>query len=133
MFPRPDRIVLWKYADDTPVEKLLRHYRIARAIAYVWITSSVMMVSANVEFLFSSKGMARDVKMAIALVATAVGLLSAIPGILSVAWAAEIEAPLSQRGYPPPARRPIGPQVGIMAMKMCFWFAVLILGIHLLK
>lgn len=130
MLPRPDRIVLWKYADDTPIERLQRHYRIAKGLVYVWVTSSVIMVSSMVDFLFSSEGIRRDTAMVILLVSGGIASLSMFPALPCVFWAQEIEQTLLRRGYPLPAPKPIGQQVGVAAMKMCFWFFALMLGVQ---
>ena len=78
-------IVLWEYAEDTPIDKLLRHHRAARTVVYIWIASSVLMCSTAVDCLFS-EGWWMEVMVIVVVVATAVALLSAIPGILCLAW-----------------------------------------------
>ena len=136
MFSRLRQIAtttLWKYADDAPVGRLHRHYRIAKAVVYVWMTSGVLMMSTLAEFMFSSPGIWRDVAMIILLVSGGLAGLSMLPATLCVFWAGEIEKTLLARGYPPPGPKPIERQVGTAAMKICFWVAVLVLGVHLLK
>jgi hypothetical protein len=124
---------LWSYSDDTPDERLYRHYRIAKPIVYTWLTACVTMLSTLFEFLFSREGFWREATMIIVFVALGVAFLSALPALLCSFWAEEIEKTLAQRGCPPAGKEPMGIQVGKAAMKMCFWVAVLMLGVHLFK
>ena len=87
MLRKLSQIVIWKYADDVPIDKLNRHHRIARRIVYVWVVSSILMASSIVEILLTRGTWA----MILCLCAAGVAMLSSIPGILSIAWAGEIE------------------------------------------
>ncbi|MHC4444960.1 MAG: hypothetical protein ACYTF1_04935 [Planctomycetota bacterium] len=132
MFSRLGKIVLWKYADDTPIERLYRHHRIARTIVYIWIASGILMVTMTVDFMFS-KGWWQQIAMVIIIVAGCIALLSSIPGIICIFWASEIEETLKSRGYSIPTKKPIGELIGSYAMKMCYWFIVFVLGVQLFK
>jgi hypothetical protein len=132
MFLRLSHVVLWKYADDVSVGTLYRHHRIAETIAYTWMTSSVLMASTMVDFLVS-KGWWRQVAFVVLLIAGGVALAISIPGLLSVVWANEIEETLKARGCRIPGDRRVVERMPGMAMRMCFWFGVLVLAAHLFR
>lgn len=126
MFSRLAHLVIWKYADDVPVEKLYRHHRIAARICMIGFGAGVLMASSGAEFLATPKGWLRTVSMTVLLVSTGVALLTFVPAIISVAWASEAEEELKARGLPLPKGAPVGEWMPFMVMKMCFWFAVMV-------
>lgn len=131
MFSRLRRIFLWKYADDVPIEKLHRHYRIATWIIRLECGTAVLMMPSLAEFIFSRDGVLRDVTMIILLASCALGMLLLFPSIFVVAWANEIENTLKEHGFPLAEEEKITLRGGIYAMKMCFWVIVIIVGVNL--
>jgi hypothetical protein len=59
MLSRWSIIVLWKYADDVPIEKLHRHHRIARRICMIGFGTVPVMVASMVEWRLSPQGAAQ--------------------------------------------------------------------------
>ncbi len=132
MFSRLSRIVLWKYADDVPIDKLHRYYRIATWIIRIGCGAAVLMVSSLAEFIFSRDGVLRDITMIILLASCTLCMFLLFPSVLTVAWANEIENTLKERGFPLiEEKKKITLRVGISAMKVCFWFIVIIVGVNL--
>ena len=130
MLARLRNVVLWQYPPDTPIEKLHKHYRIARTVACIWTTLTVLMAAALFDFMFS-KGWWQQLALIVGMVASFISLLGSLPAIGCYFWAEEIEKTLKARGYPIPADRPIGRQVGAAALKAVYWFAALLIGAHL--
>lgn len=69
--------------------------------------------------------------MIILLASCALCMFLLFPSVLTVAWANEIENTLKKRGFPLIDEKKITLRVGISAMKVCFWFIVIIVGVNL--
>jgi len=132
MFRWMSGVVLWKYADDTPVEKLYRHHHFAWRVLQAWLTSGVLAFSLLAEF-FLSVGWKRDILFVVACIVWSVNVILCLPAIAAFVWAGEIEAVLKVRGLPSPKPPLAGIEVGKVAMKMCFWAVVLVLGVNLFR
>jgi len=125
MFSRWCRIVLWKYADDVPVARLHRHHRIAARICIVGFGAGALMASSMVEFLVSREGWLRTLSMVILLASGFVSALMMLPAIIAAAWGSEIEAELEARGLPLPDGGHMRAWLPRTAMKVFYWFLVL--------
>jgi hypothetical protein len=121
------RTVLWKYADDVPLETLHHHHRIVSRITRIGIGAAVLMASSSVEFLISQDGWFRTISFALPMAYTTACAITFIPAFFAVFWAGEVEGTCKARGSPLPKQSEVGPWVGSAAMKMCFWYVVLVL------
>jgi hypothetical protein len=122
----PD-VVLWKYADDVSADRLYAHHHLAFRTICTWIGLSVLMCSSMAEFMLSRDGRHGTLPLIILLASGSGAMLLSVPGIICCAWCEEIEHTLRARGLPIPGGRPVGERVASGAMKMCFWFAVIVL------
>jgi hypothetical protein len=127
MLSRLAHVVLWKCADDVPVEKLYRHHRIAARICMIGFGAGVLMASSMAEFLATPKGWLQTVSMTVMIVSTAITGVMLVPAIIAIPWGNEIEKELKARGLPLPKGGPIQEWLPSMVMKMCFWFVVLMI------
>lgn len=126
VFSRLAHLVLWKYADDVPAEKLYRHHRIATRICMIGFGSAVLMTSSMTEFLVTPRGWLQTVSGTILAVSAGVTGVMLIPAIIAVAWGNEIEETLNARGLPLPDGGRLQEWGPRFAMKMCFWFVVMV-------
>ncbi len=133
MLRRIAQTVLWQYPSDVSVEMLHRHYRRARVVVRTWIVWFLFMMTALIEFLPAPRGWWQDIYAFIVALAAALALLLALPGIVCVFWAGEIEKVLKARGLPLPTRRSLDEEMPVFAMKGCFLFAVIIVVANLLR
>jgi hypothetical protein len=132
MLPRIHQLVVWKYPDDVPVEKLYRDYRIAAGLQYVAAGAGALMASTGAEFLVSSPGWMRTVSMVIMLCACFVGLLTAIPAVVAILWSSDIEKILATRDLPLPDGGRTRDRLPWLVFKMVFWFATTVLIAHMI-
>lgn len=128
MLSRLSRIVICKYADDVPIERLQRHHRIAFRICLIGFGSGALMVSTLAGYMGGGReGWLRTISTALLLGSTAVFTVIIVPAVFAVAWAAEIEKELANRGWPLPDRERVEVWIPLTAMKTVYWFLVLLL------
>lgn len=127
MLPRWDRIVLWKYAADVPIEKLHRHHRLAARICMIGFGAGLLMASSMVEFLVSREGWLRTISMVVLLVSCAISMLMIVPAIIASAWGNEIEKEIEARGLPLPDGGRMREWLPRTAMKTFYWFIILMI------
>ncbi|GMU82777.1 MAG: hypothetical protein AMXMBFR47_26480 [Planctomycetota bacterium] len=94
---RLNETTIWRYAPDTPPERLLHHHRRAMAVAGFAIWSAGLMFAATLEMLLSEPGWWRVVWFCVICVATPCSVLSAVPGIIAGAWARETARECAKR------------------------------------
>ncbi len=132
MLRRLSQAILWRYADDVPIEKTRRHHRSAMGVVYVFATTGALMLSSMAESLLA-RGLWQQISPVILIATTAVALLTALPATLCWAWAHEIERTLSARGYPLPAEKSIEVCAPRYAMKTCLGVVGLVLAFGLVR
>lgn len=122
--------IVLQYADTTPVETLLRHHRLARRFVYSYCALTIIAMSSIADMLFFHPS--STLSIYVTIVSCVLATVLTLPGILGMFWGLEIERVLKQRGAFVSCDRSIEKRVGVAAMKVIFWFAVLLLGVRLI-
>ena len=128
MFASLKKVVIWQYGPTISEVRLRRGYRIAGAVVYAWTTAAVVTVSSFAEVVLF-RGSSTLPLIALA-VASALAVILSVPGIVAVFWAVEIEKVLTHRGLVWCALQSMEKRMGIAAMKMVLWVAILLLAFH---
>jgi len=130
MVVRLRQVVLWQYDPDTPEAVLRRHRRIAGWVVWLMCATAVLTISSVAELVIL--GPPSLLQLIVLVVATALGIFLLVPGTLAAFWIHEIEQTLAQRRTVLDSTRSMDRRVGMAAMKMVFWAAVIVLAIHYL-
>lgn len=133
MFSRLRNVVLWQYPDDTPVEKLLRHRRWAVRVLSAWATAAVLMASSMADGLLTNGEVLRTAAFVVCIGATAVSFLLTLPALGAYCWATDIDKALDAHGQQIPPTKPLDVYVGKVAMKMMFYYILVILIVNVLS
>jgi hypothetical protein len=130
---RLSHIEIGKYPETTSLETLYRHHRSARAMGWLYISATPLMVSSLVEFMFGPRGWMKTLSMVVLIASVTVAFISFIPGICSHLWISSIDAALKARSLPiPREEKELDRAAPKYAMKAFYWFAVLIIGASLI-
>jgi hypothetical protein len=133
MFAKLRSKVLWQYPETTSVETLLRHRRWALRIVYTCAGSGVLAFSSMAHLLLSRDGILLTATIIITCASAAVCLLLFVPAAMAVPWAKDIENALRARGHQLSTVTPIERRISMVALKMCFWFVVLLVLANVLS
>ncbi len=130
---RIGQIELGNYPPTTAPETLYRHHRIARTFGWLWVASGALMASGMVELMLGHEGWLRTVSLVVVIGSMLVCLVSALPGIASGLWIKSIDQALLARGLPIPGQeKELEKAIPRYAMKMVYWFAILVLSASLI-
>ena len=116
-------LVLWKYSDATPVDKLHRHHRRARRIVKAFALSSVGMASSLATGLLSDFS---QVDIVILFAFCLVWFVLVLPMLFSYPIMDEIERILERTGQPLPPELQMAHKPPTWVFGMWFWMLVAI-------
>lgn len=123
-------MIIWQYKPGTPVAVLLRNHRIARWTVDTCFFCATAGVSAGAQGLMFGFS---PVVMAISVAGSVAGALLFVPAVLMLPWMDDTEKELVKRGVAIPGGVPLNRRWGRSALKLVFWFAVLVFGPVLLR
>ena len=111
--------VLWEYAPDTSVEKLLRHHKMCRRLITLRMYSLITMLSTL--FIGIIVGGFSKLDMVLILAMTAICFLVYIPSLFAEALLYEIEENLKRKSHPIPGNITAKIYMGKWYRKMMLW------------
>jgi hypothetical protein len=116
---------IWKYSDTTPPEKLHRHHRVFRRIAFAGMWAFVTAISSLPFFLLKQNPSTSETITlgALALISFAL----CVPSIFAYICLSEIEKAMQGRKLPLPLRHPIDYYADRCFRRILLWAAAVIL------
>ena len=111
-------ITLWRYDKSTPIDKLLRHHKIARCIFYTCAFSAMGMFTAFAEFFILGLNTIVEIIM---IVCSVVFMLLIIPALFCMSILDEIEKVLRSLWHRLPGNIPTEAQFPGWFIAMFFW------------
>ncbi len=112
------KIVLFRYRDETPDERILRHHRIARWIIYPCGFFSLAMFSSIAQGLVFEFD---TITMGIMVVSLCGVALLIVPALFCIPWIRDAEAVLVKRSIPIPGGVEIEKRIARTTGKLILW------------
>ncbi len=119
---------LFRYSDAISDQTLQRHGAYAVRFSRFAMASCVAMAALILEILISSPGLVQDILLVLALVITAIGLLSMLPGIVAACWMYEVARECNRRRITGPDVAAIELLLGNTAMRVCLYFILFLIA-----
>ncbi len=121
--------VMLAYPADTSPSLLYRHHRIARYIVRAASGAWVLMFAVTAEFMLT-KQTENQFLFGLLIGSMAVGMVLMFPAIVAFFWVQEIEVELARCHLKYPLKERLNATLARDLVKILFWVAVLVLGVH---